>query len=313
VTSVKVGDRVLPLAGAFGTWTQYNKTDEKNVLPISSEIDVAYAATLTINPSTAYRLLKDFVDLKPGDVIIQNGANSMVGQCVTQLAREMGVTVINVVRANRPHALQTLKLLTYLGIKYKHKSTETQSFKSLLTETTEDVEVPIFDQQYMSINVTDEFLNTREFAELVKDLPPIKLGLNCVGGEATTDLARHLAQGATLVTYGGMSKKPLTIPFDLLTYKGLQCKGFWIADWYATHSVEERKAMYDDLVQAIKDEKLVNFFQMVDLDDFEYALQKSQEPCYLRKIVLNCDYPDRFKEHDRREDEEYFVFDGWFK
>ena len=276
VKGLKVGDWVLPTAGAFGTWTQYNKAPESELIQIANDIPAAYAATLSINPATAYLLLRDFVQLKPGDVIIQNGANSMVGLTVLQMAKEMGVKTINVVRDDRPDLLKTIRLLTNLG---------------------------------GDVNIPASFLNSPDFKEMVSELSPIKLGLNCVGGEATTDLARHLAPGATLVTYGGMSRKHLTIPFDLLAYKQLQLKGFWIADWYNTHSVEERKAMYNEIIQLYKTEKLVNYFQMVDLDDFEYAMKQSQKPFAFRKIVLNIDYPDRFKEHDELDDDEYWHFD----
>ncbi len=68
---------------------------------VSNDIPAAYAATLSVNPATAYRLLKDFSSLKAGDVIIQNGANSMVGQAVIQMARERGVKTINVIRSDR--------------------------------------------------------------------------------------------------------------------------------------------------------------------------------------------------------------------
>lgn len=43
------------------------------------------AATIAVNPATAYRMLKDFVPLKSGDTVIQNGANSAVGQAVIQV------------------------------------------------------------------------------------------------------------------------------------------------------------------------------------------------------------------------------------
>ncbi len=56
------------------------------------------AATLRVNPSTAFRMLRDFISLKPGDVVIQNGANSACGQAVIQLAKKMGVVSVNVVR-----------------------------------------------------------------------------------------------------------------------------------------------------------------------------------------------------------------------
>lgn len=32
-----------------------------------------------VNPPTAYNILSEFVDLRPGDFVIQNGANSAVG------------------------------------------------------------------------------------------------------------------------------------------------------------------------------------------------------------------------------------------
>ena len=43
-------------------------------------------------------MLKDFVSLKPGDCVLQNGSNSAVGQAVIQIARTLGVTTVNVVR-----------------------------------------------------------------------------------------------------------------------------------------------------------------------------------------------------------------------
>jgi trans-2-enoyl-CoA reductase len=137
----------------------------------------------------------------------------------------------------------------------------------------------------------------------------IKLGFNCVGGEPTTAMARHLGYGGTLVTYGGMSKKHLTLPFDLLTHKGLSLKGFWIADWYAKHSKEERKELYMTILNRWNEGSYRAFYQEVDLDDFSYALEKSVEPFQFRKIILNCNYPDRFKEHDEKDEKDYWVFD----
>lgn len=60
-------------------------------------------------------------------------------------------------------------------------------------------------------------------------LPRPKLGLNCVGGASSTALAKALAHGGTIVTYGGMSMKPVTIPTSLLIFKDLTCKGFWLS------------------------------------------------------------------------------------
>jgi trans-2-enoyl-CoA reductase len=43
-------------------------------------------------------MLKDFVDLRPGDWVIQNGANSAAGQAVIQIAAARGLKTINCVR-----------------------------------------------------------------------------------------------------------------------------------------------------------------------------------------------------------------------
>lgn len=44
-------------------------------------------------------MLKDFVDLQPGEWVIQNGANSAVGQAVIQIAAARGLKTINLVRS----------------------------------------------------------------------------------------------------------------------------------------------------------------------------------------------------------------------
>lgn len=65
---------------------------------MANDIPVEYAATLAVNPATAHLLLTEFVNLKAGDVIVQNAANSTVGQAVIQLAKLKGVKTVNVIR-----------------------------------------------------------------------------------------------------------------------------------------------------------------------------------------------------------------------
>lgn len=63
---------------------------------------------LNVNPCTAYRMLKDFVSLKAGDTVIQNGGNSAVGQMVIQLCKVWNYKSVSVVR-DRPN-IQELKV-----------------------------------------------------------------------------------------------------------------------------------------------------------------------------------------------------------
>ena len=101
VTSLKPGDWVIPSGSGFGTWRESAISDEDSLLKVPNNIPAVYASTLSVNPCTAYRLLRDFRNLKPGDVIIQNGANSMVGMAVIQMALQLGIKTINIIRSDR--------------------------------------------------------------------------------------------------------------------------------------------------------------------------------------------------------------------
>ena len=83
-----------------------------------------------------------------------------------------------------------------------------------------------------------------------------------------------------------------------------------MSKWIETHTVEERSAMLEDIIDTIKNKKLMYFFKMHDLDDFKYALSKSLEPFHFRKVVLNLDYPDRLAEHDKKTAKDYEMFEA---
>lgn len=83
----KKGDWVLPNKLGFGTWRSHVVESETNFIKIPNNLDKLACATLSVNPLTAYRMMQDFVKLSPGDTIIQNGANSGVGQAVIQLGK----------------------------------------------------------------------------------------------------------------------------------------------------------------------------------------------------------------------------------
>ena len=57
-------------------------------MPLPEGADPQQMAMLTVNPATASLMLSEFVDLKPGDWVMQNVANSGVGGYLVQLARQ---------------------------------------------------------------------------------------------------------------------------------------------------------------------------------------------------------------------------------
>lgn len=84
---LKPGDYVIPGASALGTWRTHGIYQDSQLFPIpfAEGLPTTTLATLLVNPPTAYRLLKDFVQLKQGDVVVQNGGNSAVGRYVIQV------------------------------------------------------------------------------------------------------------------------------------------------------------------------------------------------------------------------------------
>ena len=104
------GDEVILLRGV-GSWSEYVAVPSVNVMKLPVKVDPVQAAMLKVNPLTALRMLEGFVSLEPGDWLVQNAANSGVGRCIIQLAREMGVKTVNFVR--RPDELRDE--LTALG------------------------------------------------------------------------------------------------------------------------------------------------------------------------------------------------------
>ncbi|KAG0267727.1 mitochondrial 2-enoyl thioester reductase [Mortierella polycephala] len=229
---LKIGDWVVMGTAGLGTWrthgnfkasdlTKVRSVEKMNEGGDSSSLDVVQLATLTVNPCTAYRMLRDFKELSPGDFIIQNGANSGVGESVIQLAKPLGVKTINIIR-NRPGHEQVAERLKQLGATHI---------------------------------LTDDQLGKLETKELVKSWvqnQEVKLGFNCVGGKPTTEMARLLSKGGHLITYGAMSRQPLILPASLQIFKNVHASGFWLTAWNDQHSNAERQEMIDCVLQVMK-------------------------------------------------------------
>lgn len=218
VKSFKPGDRAVMRYTSYGTWRTHASATETNLLRIPDEfsgVSLLSAATVSVNPCTAYRMLKDFTPLKVDDWFIQNGANSGVGRAAIQLGKLWGFKSINIVR-DRP---------------------EIDMLKAELKELGADMVV------------TEEELNDKNFRVVVKELTGgngVRLGLNCVGGKATTNMVKHIGSGGHVVTYGAMAKKPLTIPAGALIFSDVHFHGFWVSRWSDQHP-EEKMAMLRDI------------------------------------------------------------------
>ena len=65
-------------------------------------------------------------------------------------------------------------------------------------------------------------------------------------------MAKLLGSDAHIVSYGAMSKRPLTLPTSLFIFKNLTSHGFWQTRWYDQKTRQER----EDLMQKLVDMKV---------------------------------------------------------
>lgn len=242
VKDFSIGDHVIPFKTNLGTWCTYGNFPSDALLRVPKSLGVAEASTLTVNPPTAYRMLKDYVNLQPGDAVLQNGANSAVGQAVIQLCRQWGYKSINIVR-NRPEIGELHTFLGDLGADWV---------------------------------ITEEEVRTTDIFKGGQVKKP-KLAFNCVGGKSALEMLRHVADGGVVVTYGGMSREPVTVPTGHLIFKDISFRGFWMNRW-TTQNVNspQRIEMLNDLIASIEKGTFRGpRAKIVPLKDFRDALKNA--------------------------------------
>jgi len=248
-TGFEAGDLVILLRGP-GSWTDHLSAPASQFLKVDGRLEPLQAAMLKVNPLTALRLLTGFMDLRPGDWVAQNAANSGVGRCLIQIARQLGIRTLNILR--RP-----------------------EIWREELTRLGADVVLGEAPQAQWQ----------EAIAPLAGQRP--RLAFNAVGGESALRLMELLEPGGTLVTYGAMSQQSLKVPNRFLIFKGLQLKGLMITAWLEQAPREEVEASYARLAAWMAAGQLR---QAIDglylLDQLHQAIARAQEPYRQGKVLL---------------------------
>lgn len=93
----------------------------------------------------------------------------------------------------------------------------------------------------------------------------------------------------TVVTIGGMSRKPILIPTGAMIFKELQFKGFWMTNWINSASSNARDTMINDIAKLIKDGKLKLWYESVPLDSYKESISRCMESRKDCKLVFKLD------------------------
>ncbi|HEY9103148.1 zinc-dependent alcohol dehydrogenase family protein [Chitinimonas sp.] len=211
-----IGQTVLLPVGS-GTWASHLVATAAHLLPLPNEADPRQLAMLTVNPPTAALLLSEFVDLQPGDWVMQTSANSGVGSYLVQLAKLRGFRTVNVVR--RESAVAGVKAL--------------------------GGDVVLVDGEDLA-----------ERVKAATGGAAIRLGIDAVGGATTLRLAQSLADRATIVNYGALSGEACQLSPREIIFRDMSLKGFWLARWFRENPQSAHVALLSELAGLIATGKL---------------------------------------------------------
>lgn len=207
VTSFKAGDRVLLPIGS-GTFRQRMavKAAECTGAP---EGDSRQLALTTVNGMTAVILLDDYAGhLKPGQWVLQNGANSSCGRFIIRLAKERGLKTCNIVRRDPLIA-------------------------ELMAGGADAVVVDTGSPDATAAKIKGAVGGA-----------DLSIAFDCVASTGTETLARALAKDGTVVNYGFMTGKNCEMAFQDLFLKKIKLVGMNMAN---PRTEEQRRAIYAKL------------------------------------------------------------------
>jgi trans-2-enoyl-CoA reductase len=212
VNDLHTGDLVIPLDR--DNWVQRKIAKAARVIKVPADVDPLQLAMLKVNPPTAWLMMTSYVDLAPGEWILQDAANSGVGQCLIQLARAEGLKTVNIVRREG-----LADDLIRIG-----------------------ADVVLVDGPNLAERI----------AAATKDAP-IRLAIDAIGGSQIVRFADALADEAMVVTYGLLSGENPQLSPHQCVFKRVSLTGFWLMPRLQKMSRDEIVALYGRLARRIAD------------------------------------------------------------
>jgi mitochondrial enoyl-[acyl-carrier protein] reductase / trans-2-enoyl-CoA reductase len=251
VRAVAPGDLVMIIAR--DNWCQRRRLPAGMVLKLPAEGDVLQLAMLKVNPATALLMLCSYVELQPGDWVIQDAANSGVGTNLIRLAKADGVRTVNVVRRQ-----ELIAPLEAIG-----------------------ADVVVVDSEDLAGQV-----------ERATGGAPIRLAIDAVGGEIVMRLADCLAEDGTVVNYGLLSGKPCMLGAHHTIFKGITLTGFWLQKALTRMARPDLEKLYGELAARIASGELkVEVEATYPIEEIKAALGHAERDARGGKILVTPNGP----------------------
>ncbi len=186
-----------PLDGD-GTWAEYVLTQAGLCVPLLKQTDTEQAASLIVNPFTAWALLERARRARAA-AVVQTAAASALGRMIVRLAAKRGVPLVNVVRR-----VEQVELLIREGARYVLNSSDAD-----------------FDKQ---------------LSDLCRELR-VTIGFDAIAGEMTGRILNAMLAGGRVYVYGALSQEGCVIHPRSFIFEKKSVEGFWLSHWLRSQSL----------------------------------------------------------------------------
>jgi NADPH:quinone reductase-like Zn-dependent oxidoreductase len=241
-SQLRVGQRVM-IFHVHGTWTERVNAPVETVIPVPDDIDDVTACQIVINGITACVLMRAVLDADGNagttSPLVVTAAGSGVGRNVIALARMKGFKVIAVARSDSGIAILKAHMPDLIVV-----STEHEGWQSQVTQAYGEAPTVIIDP---------------------------------IGGEMTARFLNLLADGGTLLTYGGLDPRSSAVSTIAMTIHRWCIRGVNAPSWLTNASAGQRQsdiAMLFEMARTVPQ----NFsdFNEFDLSDAKGAMAAAQ-------------------------------------
>jgi NADPH:quinone reductase-like Zn-dependent oxidoreductase len=232
---------------AGGTWAEYLAVPANFCSPLRKQVDFEQAATMLVNPLTAWALV-DEARRGSHRAIVQTAAASALGRMIWRLAKRFSIPVVNVVRRK-----EQVELLRGMGAEHVLNSSE-----------------PGFDAA---------------LRELCQKLGAT-FGIDAVAGELSARIIQAQPKGSRLVIYGALSSSPCQVDPRSLIFEGKRVEGFWLTGWLRQRSLVGQLRVTREVQTLLAGDLKTEFQARFPLEKAEEALRQYATNMTAGKILL---------------------------
>lgn len=234
-----------------GSWSEFVTAPAEFVVPVPEQVSDEIAALMLVNPFTLRILLQAVDEARAGHAgaVLQTAAGSSIGKLVSAAALKHGIPLVNLVRSAA--GAQRLR----------------ERFPALPT-----------------ISTADE--NWRAQVEEATGGQGPRVVLDAVGGSLTGDLVDLLADGGTLITYGGLGAGSTPLSSLALVPRELTVRGVSVSRWLTRTPAQRAEDITFATGLASSAPELLEVAAGYDLADFAAAIAHSRRPGKTGTVLL---------------------------